>query len=192
MRYASTGWDVALRETAPDVQAEYGYVQMQLLSFEDLYAGKLCAALDRQHPRDLFDIRLLMQNEGMTERVKDAFLVYVLSHPRPMSALLAPRAKDIRKIYENEFVGMTWETVPLDAQLETREKMTRRLHALMSVKDREFLLSVKRGDANWQDFSIPHAVNLPAVRWKLHNLAQMSASKRMDALRRLEAVLLPS
>lgn len=26
------------------------------LSFEDVYAGKICAALDRQHPRDLFDI----------------------------------------------------------------------------------------------------------------------------------------
>jgi len=180
------------RETTSDVQAEYGYVRMQLLSFEDLYAGKLCAALDRQHPRDLFDVRLLLQEEGITERMKDAFLVYVLSHPRPMSELLAPRPKEIRQIYQNEFVGMTREMVPLEELLEVRETMTRQLHALMSVEDREFLLSVKRGDANWQDFAIPHAVNLPAVRWKLHNLAQMHAAKRSEALRRLEAVLFPA
>lgn len=34
------------------------------LSFEDLYGGKACAALDRQHPRDLFDIDMLFKNEG--------------------------------------------------------------------------------------------------------------------------------
>jgi len=30
-------------------------VQSRLLSIEELYAGKICAALDRQHPRDFFD-----------------------------------------------------------------------------------------------------------------------------------------
>lgn len=43
---------------------------MQLLSFEDLYGGKICAALDRQHPRDLFDVYYLLQNEGITEALK--------------------------------------------------------------------------------------------------------------------------
>jgi len=41
-------------------------VTAQTLSLADLYAGKLCAALDRQHPRDLFDVRLLLDNEGIT------------------------------------------------------------------------------------------------------------------------------
>ena len=71
-----------VREVADRVQAEFGYVKMQLLSFEDLYAGKLCAALDRQHPRDFFDVRFLLANEGLSHRLKDAFLVYVLGHNR--------------------------------------------------------------------------------------------------------------
>ncbi|MDR7033864.1 hypothetical protein J2X35_002567 [Mesorhizobium sp. BE184] len=35
-----------LREVAPVVEEQFGYVEMQLLSIPDLYAGKLCAALD--------------------------------------------------------------------------------------------------------------------------------------------------
>src|SRR6056297_2515867 len=44
-----------LREVRDAVQARYGYAEIQMVSFEDLYGGKLIAALDRQHPRDLFD-----------------------------------------------------------------------------------------------------------------------------------------
>ena len=29
---------------------------MRIVSMPDLFGGKLCAALDRQHPRDLFDV----------------------------------------------------------------------------------------------------------------------------------------
>ena len=32
---------------------EFGFAEMQVVSFADLYAGKIVAALDRQHPRDL-------------------------------------------------------------------------------------------------------------------------------------------
>jgi len=47
-------------------------VTAQTLSLADLYAGKLCAALDRQHPRDLFDVKLLLDNEGMTDEIRKA------------------------------------------------------------------------------------------------------------------------
>ena len=40
---------------------------MTVLSFEDLFAGKMIAALDRQNPRDLFDIHGLLTNEGLTD-----------------------------------------------------------------------------------------------------------------------------
>jgi len=40
-------------------------LQSRTLSPYDLYAGKICAALDRQHPRDLFDVHLLLKNEGL-------------------------------------------------------------------------------------------------------------------------------
>jgi predicted nucleotidyltransferase component of viral defense system len=178
-----------LRELAPRVQTEFGYAEMQILSFEDLYAGKLCAALDRQHPRDLFDVRLLLAAEGMTPRLKNAFLVYLLSHNRPMAELLAPTRKDIGAIYTGEFAGMVVDPVTLEALYETREEMIATVQRMLTEQDRQFLLAVKRGDADWSTFPIPEAKDLPAVRWKLHNLSLMEKDKRQKALQALERAL---
>jgi len=66
-----------IKSISNNTEAEYGSVSMQLLSFEDLYGGKICAALDRQHPRDLFDVYYLLQNEGITEALKNTFIVMI-------------------------------------------------------------------------------------------------------------------
>jgi predicted nucleotidyltransferase component of viral defense system len=185
-------YESELRETAPRVQAEFGYAQMQLLSFEDLYAGKLCAALDRQHPRDLYDVKFLLENEGISEKLKDAFIVYLLGHPRPMSEVIKPRLKDIEAIYHSEFKGMTIDDVSLESLLETRNEMITKLHSALTEKDKQFLLAVKRGEADWSNFAIPEAEKLPAVKWKLHNLAIMKTSKREEAVKSLEQAIFPN
>jgi len=86
-------------------------VTTTVLSVPDLYGGKICAALDRQHPRDFYDVRFLLDNEGLTDDVRQAFLVFLASHDRPMHELLRPKLKDMRQVYENEFKGMTVEPV---------------------------------------------------------------------------------
>ena len=178
-----------LRELVPCAQDEFGYVQMQVLSFEDLYAGKLCAALDRQHPRDLFDVRLLLAEEGITPRLKDAFLVYLLSHNRTMAELLAPARKDIEGLYNGEFAGMAVEPISLESLYETRQEMIATVQRSLTEQDRQFLMAVKRGDADWSKFPLPEAKDLPAVRWKMHNLSLMDNDKRQKALHSLERVL---
>jgi predicted nucleotidyltransferase component of viral defense system len=182
-------YESELRETAPRVQAEFGYAQMQLLSFEDLYAGKLCAALDRQPPRDLYDVKFLLENEGISEKLKDAFIVYLLCHPRPIAEVIAPRLKDIEAIYDSEFKGMTIDEVSLESLLETRNEMITKLHSALTEKDKQFLLAVKRGDADWNSFTLPEVQYLPAVQWKLHNLDKMQADKRRQSLDELKAAL---
>ena len=54
------------------VESAFGFAEMPVVSFADLYAGKLVAALDRQHPRDLFDVRDLLANEGIGEDLRKA------------------------------------------------------------------------------------------------------------------------
>lgn len=73
-------------------------VTARTLSLADLYGGKLCAAPDRQHPRDLFDVKLLLENEGITDQIRKAFVVYLASHNRPIHELLNPTRKDVRRI----------------------------------------------------------------------------------------------
>jgi len=76
------------------------------LSIEDLYGGKICAALERQHPRDLFDIKLLFENEGITDKFRKSFIIYLLSHSRPIVEILNPGLQNIKSLFENEFAGM--------------------------------------------------------------------------------------
>ncbi|WP_436162846.1 nucleotidyl transferase AbiEii/AbiGii toxin family protein [Mesorhizobium sp. LjRoot246] len=55
------------RHVSAAVEDRFGFAEIQVVSFADLYSGKIMAALDRQHPRDLFDIRDLLANEGIAD-----------------------------------------------------------------------------------------------------------------------------
>src|SRR5580692_5634839 len=105
------------------VEAQFGFAEIQVVSFADLYAGKLVAALDRQHPRDLFDVQYLLANEGIDKTLYQTFLAYILSHNRPAHELLQPRLKDIRQAFEREFAGMTVRETSLDMLLATSEQL---------------------------------------------------------------------
>jgi len=87
------------RPVTAAVEDAFGYAEIQTVSFADLYAGKIVAALDRQHPRDLFDVRDLLAQEGVSDELRLAFLVYVISHPRPIAEILNPT----RKVIDDEF-----------------------------------------------------------------------------------------
>ncbi len=73
------------------------------LQFQKRVKDEICAALDRQHPRDLFDVKLLLDNEGITDKIRTAFIVYLISHNRPMNELLNPTFQDISHQYTSEF-----------------------------------------------------------------------------------------
>jgi predicted nucleotidyltransferase component of viral defense system len=60
-------------------------LEIPIASLEDVYGGKLVAAMDRQHPRDLFDVLQLFAHEGITAGIRRAFVVYLASHNRPVT-----------------------------------------------------------------------------------------------------------
>jgi predicted nucleotidyltransferase component of viral defense system len=164
-------------------------MDIPLLSVPDLYGGKLCAALDRQHPRDLFDARLLLDTEGISRSIVEAFLVYLISHLRPMAEILSPNLMNISSQYEQEFRYMTEDQVSIEELLNTREEIIRTIHRCLTDYDKQFLLSVKAGEPKWPLFSVSHIQYLPAVRWKCINIDKMTAEKRRNALVKLEDVL---
>jgi hypothetical protein len=168
---------------------EFGFAEMPLVSFADLYAGKIVAALDRQHPRDLFDVRDLLAHEGIQDSLRRAFIVYLLSHDRPIAEILAPARLDISAEYKRGFEGMVDQPVTLDELLQAREDLIREIVGQMPEQHRAFLISVKRGEPDWILLDLPGAKDLPAVRWKLENLAKLSADKRAQLLKGLNAAL---
>ena len=150
-------------------------LELPLLSPEDIYGGKLVAAMDRQHPRDLFDVMELFAHGGITPEIRRAFVVYLASHNRTIHEVLFPTPKDIRLAYEGSFVGMTTEPVTLEALLETRERLFRELPAALDANEREFLRTLVRAEPDWSLLGIPHLEELPAIRWRLQNLRTVVA-----------------
>jgi predicted nucleotidyltransferase component of viral defense system len=157
------------------VADRFGFAEMPVLAFEDLFGGKLHAAVDRQHPRDLFDVKLLYENEGLTDELFRTFLVYVASSGRPPHELLRPSLKTIEKEFSDEFEGMTSTNVSLDDLLATRVKLSEDIAARLDQNAMRFRLSLHDGAPDFGAIGLPHAADLPAVRWKLINLARLKS-----------------
>jgi hypothetical protein len=187
--FRRTVWPPSVRRVAPKVEAELGFAETQLASFEDIYAGKIAAALDRQHPRDLFDVKLLLEGEGVSDRLFRTFLVYLIAHNRPIAELIAPTPKDVRALYEDGFAGMSADSPSLEALLDAREQLVRALHSRVTDGTKRFLLSVKRMAPDWDLLEVPGVPELPAVRWKLRNLAAMTSARHAAAVQTLATVL---
>lgn len=175
-------------QVAPSVEDQFGYAETQVVSFDDLYAGKIVAALDRQHPRDLFDVRDLLRKEGISTSLRQAFLAYIVSHNRPAIEVLAPTRKNIRSDFEENFLGMTTELVELEELVATREEMIEVIVAQMPDEHRDFLVGVERGEIDWNLSGLTDAANLPAVRWKLANLDRLEAERRHRQAEKLEGI----
>jgi len=106
-----------------------------------------------------------------------------------MSELLAPHEIDIADAFIHHFDGMTREPVSLDALVKVRRRLVSEVRNQFTKTDKAFLLSVKRGEPDWSLIDLPQTGELPAVQWKLRNLAAMPAAKHRDAIERLERVL---
>jgi len=174
-------------------------VAVQSLSFADLYGSKICAALDRQHPRDLFDVKLLLENEGITDDIRKAFIIYLISHPRPISELLNPNLRDIKEVYESEFTGMTNQEISLQKLLDVQEILAKKMLEGLTAKEKQFILSFKNITPDWnlldlyksedEVFNIERIKTLPAVKWKMINLKKMEIEKHKEAYLKLERIL---
>ncbi|MGP2414108.1 nucleotidyl transferase AbiEii/AbiGii toxin family protein [Pantoea ananatis] len=177
------------RDVVEAVENAFGFAAIAVVSMPDLYGGKLCAAMDRQHPRDFYDVKMLLDTEGIDRSIFNGFIAYLLSHNRPLSEVLEPRWKDITSPFQNEFSGMTFEDISITELTEVPTRMLNALRAHFTQKDFDFLMSFKQGEPDWCLAPESHIQHLPAVQWKLRNIAQMTEVKHTQSLDKLEKVL---
>jgi len=163
-------------------------LELPVVSLEDMYGGKLVAAMDRQHPRDLFDCLQLFAHEGITPAIQRAFVVYLACHNRPVHEVLFPAIRDISQEYERTFKGMTAETVELSDLIAARERLIRELQQGLNADERNFLISFVRNQPDWRLLGIPHISELPGIRWKLHNLGLLANLSPKKFEKQAEAV----
>jgi hypothetical protein len=168
------------------------YIEMPVISREELFGGKICAALDRQHPRDMFDLRPLVSEEGFSRSVIQGFIVCLICHNRPIHELLAPNELDMKNAFANQFSGMSGIPFTYSDYTATRSKLFCVILESLSEEDRRFLFSFKKVEPNWALLGVEGASKLPAVLWKLQNIKrfiELSPEKHRDQLEKLQAIL---
>ena len=169
----------------------FGFAEINVLSFADLYAGKIKAALYRQHPRDLFDVHQLLENEGLTDELRTALIIYLVSHDHSPNSLLLPTKKDITHEYEKNFHGMTEKEVSLETLVKACEVLADSVVSGMPENHKQFLVSFYRRSPDWMLLGIEGLERLPAVRWRELNLDKAGKDTREAIVADLETVLWP-
>lgn len=156
-------------------EQEYGYAEIQIISTAELYGGKMCAALDRQHPRDLFDIQGLLSTADRDENLLHGFIAMLLGHNRPIHELLNPIPKDQHEVYEKEFIGMTDTDFSYQDHVRIFGELVRFIHhGILPYRSSLFDFVLLKPD--FSSLGIPNLDRMPAIRWKLRNLQKLKES----------------
>ncbi len=162
------------------------FCAVPIVPLGQLYGGKLCAAMDRQHPRDLFDVKLLLENEGFTDDIKRGFIFGLVGSNRPTHEMLNPNLLDQRMAFENQFEGMSAIEFSYDEYEATRLQLIETIQSSLNESDKAFLLSLNGLEPDW---SIYDFQAFSSVKWKLLNLERFRQDKpeiyqqQIDALK---------
>ncbi len=164
------------------------FCEVRAVSQKQLWGGKINAALDRQHPRDLFDVKNLITEIGYSTEIKEGFIFFLLCGKRPIHELLRPHSIDQSAIFESQFKGMTDVAFGYDEYQTTRELLIKTINDSLTEEDKEFLLAFTKGEPNWSkvDYS-----KYPAIRWKLLNINKLKENnlvKYKEQIEELERV----
>ncbi len=162
-----------LMELCPKAQDLFGYAEARIISEAELWGGKICAALDRQHPRDLFDIYNLLNTVGINSEIKNGFISLLLAGNRPLHEMLKPNFQMDEDIFDKEFAGMTDESFTFDEAKRTFLKLVENIHTILTDEDKRFLLDFVQLKANLQAADISNLDKLPGIKWKLKNLENL-------------------
>lgn len=162
--------------------ADLSAVEFELptLATDELYAGRFVAALDRQHPRDLFDVGQIYADGGISDGMVECFVVCLAGRNRLIHEVLFGNDKDISTEYEQVFVGMTEVDVPLATLLDARARLRHELSTRLTPAHRQFLSGLVRAEPDWSLLQCPHTAELPALRWKLDNLKTFRKRRPTD------------
>jgi len=168
------------------------FCEVRMVSRKQLWGGKIIAALDRQHPRDLFDIRNLINEIGYSAEIKDGFLFFLICSKRPLFELLRPHLLDQSALFESQFNGLTDNSFGYGEFEKTRENLIKLVNESLTGEDKEFIMEFSKGKPDWTkvDYS-----KFPAVQWKLLNINKLKNSNRQkyteqtDILRKILLML---
>lgn len=139
-----------------------------IVSWSQLYGGKIAAALSRQHPRDLFDCRGITDEEFA--EVKSGFMLCLLGSDKPIVESLAPNSINQSEALENQFEGMTDEPFSYEDYEVSRNNLIDVVNNGIDENDKDFLVSFEDGSPDWEKCCAGDLSQYPSVRWKQQNI----------------------
>jgi hypothetical protein len=131
--------------------------------------------MDRQHPRDIFDVLLLWEKGGITPGMLDCMVCYLAGHNRPVHEVLFANKRNLESSFSNEFDGMTRKLVRLKDLEDMQAELLISLTRLLTAEQRTFLMGMAKACPDWSLLPVVHLKDLPAIRWKLANLERLKS-----------------
>ncbi|MDR0971212.1 MAG: nucleotidyl transferase AbiEii/AbiGii toxin family protein [Bacteroidales bacterium] len=176
--------DSSIRVLCEGAQEEFNcFCEARTVSFGQLWGGKIAAALDRQHPRDLFDIRNLLENNGYTDDVKSGFIFFLLCGKRPIHEMLNPQKINQQAILESQFNGMTYQPFLYKDYENTQKKLISIVKQSLTSEDKTFIKAFAKGEPIWEKVNYS---NFPAIKWKLLNIQKLKSDNSEKFYKQIE------
>ena len=147
------------------------FCEANVVPLTQLYGGKIAAALSRQHPRDLFDVKYM---DIPLSKCREGLIFCLLGSDRPIHESFAPRLIDQREAMDNQFAGMTDIPFTYEEFEDTRTKLINDVKSLMTYADKKFLISFESGQPEWNGYEFEYFNDYPSVQWKLLNLKKLA------------------
>ncbi len=163
-------------------------IEVPVLAIPELYGSKLVAAMDRQHPRDLFDVQHMFERFGLPPAFVDCFVAYLVGHNRPVHEVLFAKSQPLAEVFASEFVGLTTTATTLEQMEATRARLFEALPKALTPAHHTFLLSLVQAKPDWGQMPFAHLQELPAIRWKLTNLAKLKKSNPQRFMQQYNAL----
>lgn len=180
--------DVEKKQLCEKAKTEFGMTcYANIVSWPQLYGGKIAAALSRQHPRDLFDCREITDKDF--SKVKAGFMLCLLGSDKPIVESLAPNPINQTEALENQFEGMTDEPFSYEDYEMSRNNLIQVVNRSLDETDKEFLISFEDGTPDWDKCCAGDLSQYPSVRWKLQNiqvLKKKNPQKHHEGVDKLE------
>lgn len=84
---------------------------------------------------------------------------------------------------------MAGEEVEYDELVAVRERLIETIKITMTENEKKFLLSIKKGQPDWDLLPVAGIDQLPAIQWKLINIRKMKREKQAVSLQKLQSAL---
>lgn len=186
------GGEILTLPLSDKAQKEFSlYCEAKIVPLTMLYGGKIAAALSRQHPRDLFDVKYM---EFPLSECREGIIFNLLSSDRPIYESLAPNLIDQREVLEKQFSGMTETPFTYKEFEATRSTLIKEINSLLTEEDKQFLIGFESNNPAWEGYEFEYFKDYPSVQWKLLNLkklAKQNPKKLQNGVEFLKTLLFP-